>query len=181
MLYREIIAVCSQIHTKRINKLCGQNVECLNVKPGGVYVCIHTQTHTYSNHLFFEGLNHFNLHFAPVHKPFSKLYHITSHHTTSHHITSHHTTSHHITSHHITLHTTAVYHTHCMWHCSHVLYDPHNKQQLFLQNKIKRSFFIVLTQRVRCNVIITTSQRTRCVRNYNSSLYTCQYLWLKWK
>ena len=27
MLYREIIAVCSQIHTKRINTLCGQNVE----------------------------------------------------------------------------------------------------------------------------------------------------------
>ena len=27
MLYREIIAVCSQVHTKHINKLCGQNVE----------------------------------------------------------------------------------------------------------------------------------------------------------
>ena len=33
MLYREIIAVCSQIHTKHINTLCGQNVELLNVKP----------------------------------------------------------------------------------------------------------------------------------------------------
>ena len=33
MLYREIIAVCSQIHTKLINTLCGQNVELLNVKP----------------------------------------------------------------------------------------------------------------------------------------------------
>ena len=32
MLYREIIAVCSQIHIKHINKLCGQNVELLNVK-----------------------------------------------------------------------------------------------------------------------------------------------------
>ena len=32
MLYREIIAVCSQIHTKRINTLCGQNVKLLNVK-----------------------------------------------------------------------------------------------------------------------------------------------------
>ena len=29
MLYREIIAVCSEIH---INTLCGQNVELLNVK-----------------------------------------------------------------------------------------------------------------------------------------------------
>jgi len=27
MLYREIIAVCSEIHTKLINTLCGQNVE----------------------------------------------------------------------------------------------------------------------------------------------------------
>jgi len=27
MLYREIIGVCSQIHTKHINTLCGQNVE----------------------------------------------------------------------------------------------------------------------------------------------------------
>ena len=31
-LYREIIAVCSEIHTKHINTLCGQNVELLNVK-----------------------------------------------------------------------------------------------------------------------------------------------------
>ena len=32
MVYREIIAVSSQIHTKHINTLCGQNVELLNVK-----------------------------------------------------------------------------------------------------------------------------------------------------
>ena len=32
MLYREIIAVCSEIHTKHINTLCGKNVELLNVK-----------------------------------------------------------------------------------------------------------------------------------------------------
>jgi hypothetical protein len=32
MLYREIIAVCSQIHTKHINTLCGQNVEFVLVK-----------------------------------------------------------------------------------------------------------------------------------------------------
>jgi hypothetical protein len=37
MRYREIIAVCSQSHTKHINTLCGQNVELLNVKPGGMY------------------------------------------------------------------------------------------------------------------------------------------------
>ena len=32
MLYREIMVVCSEIHTKHINTLCGQNVELLNVK-----------------------------------------------------------------------------------------------------------------------------------------------------
>ena len=32
MLYREIIAVFSEIHTKHINILCGQNVELWNVK-----------------------------------------------------------------------------------------------------------------------------------------------------
>jgi hypothetical protein len=37
MRYREIIAVCSQIHTKHINTLCGQKVELPNVKPSGIY------------------------------------------------------------------------------------------------------------------------------------------------
>ena len=32
MLYREIIAVCSEIHTEHINTLCGQNVVFVNVK-----------------------------------------------------------------------------------------------------------------------------------------------------
>jgi len=32
MLYSQIIAVYSQIHTKHINTLYGQNVEMLNVK-----------------------------------------------------------------------------------------------------------------------------------------------------
>ena len=32
MPYREIIAVCSEIHTKHINTLCGHNVELLDVK-----------------------------------------------------------------------------------------------------------------------------------------------------
>ena len=47
MLYREIIAVCSEIHTKHINTLCGQNVELLNVKPVGTYM--------YSGHWALEG------------------------------------------------------------------------------------------------------------------------------
>jgi hypothetical protein len=42
MLYREIIAVCSEIHTDYMNKLCGQNVGFLHVEPGGTY--------KYSNH-----------------------------------------------------------------------------------------------------------------------------------
>ena len=33
-MYREIIAVCSEIHTEHINTLCGLNVEFVNVKPG---------------------------------------------------------------------------------------------------------------------------------------------------
>jgi len=32
MQYREIIGVCSEIHIKHKNTLCGQNVELLNVK-----------------------------------------------------------------------------------------------------------------------------------------------------
>ena len=36
MLYREVIAVCSQIHTKHVNTVCGQNVELLKVKLCGV-------------------------------------------------------------------------------------------------------------------------------------------------
>jgi len=32
MLYREKIAVFSEIHTKQLNTLCGQNVELLNIK-----------------------------------------------------------------------------------------------------------------------------------------------------
>ena len=46
-MYREIIAVCSQIHTKHINTLCGQNVELLNVK---LTVHIVTNGGTYSDH-----------------------------------------------------------------------------------------------------------------------------------
>jgi hypothetical protein len=45
MLYSEIIVPCSEIHTKHINTLCGQNVEFLTVKPGG----------TYSNHWDLNG------------------------------------------------------------------------------------------------------------------------------
>jgi hypothetical protein len=46
MLYREIIAVCSQFHTKHINTLCGQNVELLNVK-----LAVHTVTNEAADHI----------------------------------------------------------------------------------------------------------------------------------
>jgi hypothetical protein len=32
MQYREIIAVCSEIHTKHVNKFCGEGVDFLAVK-----------------------------------------------------------------------------------------------------------------------------------------------------
>ena len=35
MLYSEIIAVCSQIHTKHVNTVCVQKAELFNVKPSG--------------------------------------------------------------------------------------------------------------------------------------------------
>ena len=44
MLYREIIAVCSENHIKHVT-LCGQNVDLLNVKP----------VDTYSNHQCLKG------------------------------------------------------------------------------------------------------------------------------
>jgi len=47
MLYREIIAVCSQTHTKHKYTQCVQNVELLNVK---LAVHIVTLCGTYSNH-----------------------------------------------------------------------------------------------------------------------------------
>ena len=46
MLYKELIAVCSEILRKHINILCEQNVELLNVRPGG--------THSY--HWVLKGL-----------------------------------------------------------------------------------------------------------------------------
>ena len=45
MLYIEIIAVCSDIHTKHVNTVCGQKMEIVNVKPGG----------TYSDHWILKG------------------------------------------------------------------------------------------------------------------------------
>jgi len=48
MLYWEIIAVCSHIHTKHINTLCGQNVELVNVNVQSVPRSKHTRLY-YTN------------------------------------------------------------------------------------------------------------------------------------
>ena len=45
MPYRELIAVCSEIHTKHINTLFRQNVEFLNIKSRGMQ----------SNHMVLKG------------------------------------------------------------------------------------------------------------------------------
>jgi hypothetical protein len=37
-LYREIIAVCAEIHTRHVNTLCGQKVEFLNINSGGICI-----------------------------------------------------------------------------------------------------------------------------------------------
>jgi len=37
MLYRDIIAVCSEIHTQHINTLCGLNAEFFNFKSDNTY------------------------------------------------------------------------------------------------------------------------------------------------
>jgi hypothetical protein len=37
MLYREMIAVFSEIHKKHIKTVSGQNVEIVDVKTGGAY------------------------------------------------------------------------------------------------------------------------------------------------
>jgi hypothetical protein len=45
MLYREIIAICSQIHTKHINTMCRQNVELFTVTTAVLHLtCSHATT-----------------------------------------------------------------------------------------------------------------------------------------
>ena len=62
MVYREIIAVCSEIHTKHINTLCGQNIELLNVKAGGAY----------SDHWILRGLRPTQVYRIITHKRITK-------------------------------------------------------------------------------------------------------------
>ena len=52
MLYREIMAVCSEIHTKHINILCGQNIQLLNVKQ--VVYIVTTRLYSVKAHTTFD-------------------------------------------------------------------------------------------------------------------------------
>jgi len=52
MLYRETIAVCSEINTKLINRFCEQNIELLNFK-----LVVHIVT---------TGLWRVNLHYTQI-------------------------------------------------------------------------------------------------------------------
>jgi hypothetical protein len=56
MQYSEIIAVCSEIHTKHINILCGHSVQPFNVKPGGIYNYHWAQRVTEANQKYFHSL-----------------------------------------------------------------------------------------------------------------------------
>jgi hypothetical protein len=40
MQYTAKVAVCSEIHTKHINTLCGQNGELLIIKPDDIWLTI---------------------------------------------------------------------------------------------------------------------------------------------
>jgi hypothetical protein len=72
MLYREIIAVCPQIHTKHKNTLCGQNVEMLNVKPsvqtGTPYRTPNFRESLY-NWIPIKILSQLLPHYRPAHRP----------------------------------------------------------------------------------------------------------------
>ena len=64
MLYREIVAVCSKIHTKHINTLCVQNVDFFKINNGVKFrhlycFCIHfahTLCRRYTAHTTFTPL-----------------------------------------------------------------------------------------------------------------------------
>ena len=50
------MAVCSEIHTKQINTVCGLNVELLNVKPAVSNVCYHSLHNLLSSSLLLENI-----------------------------------------------------------------------------------------------------------------------------
>ena len=56
MLYREIIAVCSEIHTKNMNTLCGQNEEFVNVRSGDTYTDQWAEWDIYTEHFRRKGI-----------------------------------------------------------------------------------------------------------------------------
>ena len=67
MRYREIIAVCSEIHTKHINTLCGQNVELPNVKLA-VYI-VTTGLYRVTENVSTRGMVPVTGRYSPQHQP----------------------------------------------------------------------------------------------------------------
>jgi len=87
MLYREIIAVCSEMHKKHINTLCGQNVDLLNVKLV-VHIVTSSRWPVYLMWLLTEHTTFATLHSTP------NPHHSTPLHSTPHHNTPLHSTLH---------------------------------------------------------------------------------------
>jgi len=69
MLYREIIAVCSQIHIKHINTMCGQNVELLNIKlVVPIYAAVHQDRSSHSQPYSSSRQHHLSI-VTVLHRP----------------------------------------------------------------------------------------------------------------
>jgi hypothetical protein len=66
MLYSEIIAICSQINTKHINTLCGQNVEFVNVKHGSRYIFTLKENFDIRGFKIRDGFSDSNLSQSPI-------------------------------------------------------------------------------------------------------------------
>jgi hypothetical protein len=62
MLYREIIAVCSEIHVKHVNTRCGQHVVLLSVK-----LVVHTGLQRVKNFLFTVSSRFSRVHVGVLH------------------------------------------------------------------------------------------------------------------
>jgi len=71
MLYREIIAVCSEIHTKHIHTLCGQNLGLLNVKL--VIRIVNTGLKSVIANIFEEGISRQQTNWASENYDFCKV------------------------------------------------------------------------------------------------------------
>jgi hypothetical protein len=87
MVYREIIAVCSQTHKKHTNTLCGRKVKFVFVKSGGTYsdqlvrALVATRTICFTMRIFpfYPDTVRCSLQFSELHLPSISL-HVTDSH-----------------------------------------------------------------------------------------------------